>query len=118
VGGDLNCAMRLDFDRSVGPVRLGYSVVRGADSQRFSFDVRDEEDTTFGNKGCGDGAECAFYYAGDSGDYNLVVRSIGQDAWDPDPAHCYHFTVWATTTPGCAGTTCPTALGNGLCGCP
>lgn len=116
-GAGENCAMRLDFDQPDGPVKLGYSVVRGGADQRFSFAVDGEEDGTFGNRGCGAGEECAFYYATDDADYGVVVRSIGQDAWDPDPAHCYHFTVWVTTAPGCDASVCPLHPRGTLCGC-
>lgn len=113
-GAGNNCGMTVEFDRPAGPVRLGYSIVQGASDQKFSFSVRDEENTTFGDAQC---SECAFYYAGDGGDYNVVVRSIGQDAWDPDPSRCYHFTVRVSTTPGCPGN-CPLYPGGTLCGCP
>jgi hypothetical protein len=113
----VNCGLEIDYSRPSGPLDLAFFLTNQGMSPRASFLSSSEgNETTFGDAMCSaQEEECTTYLSGDSGDYHLVVRHFGQDAWDTSMGGCYTWTIRAAAAAGCPAS-CPTVTNN-LCVC-
>jgi hypothetical protein len=117
--GSGNCGLQLTFDHPMNNLNLAYVLRDSGLGTAASIDFMTAgADTVFGDDMCKAPGqtygECVVYRTGDSGDYFLEVRVNGSNAWDTNPAHCYHWSIKAAAAVGCP-TSCMTVMGNCTC---